>query len=165
MFMGTGATWILFLASSRCWMSVGQSCITVVSCWSWQSRYFSPASMYSLHSWAWRLTLPTPHAWPLAPYCGAPLLDSAECRRSKRSTAAGRCMAARGERKGGFWLVRATLEECFQMIGVGEVCRRPVTAAWMEVGGKNGINFPRQIDIDRHNAKEKTSADNSETER
>lgn len=51
-------TWILFLASSRWWMSLGQSCMTVVSCLSWQSRYFSPASMYSLHSWVWRLTTP-----------------------------------------------------------------------------------------------------------
>lgn len=49
------------------------------------------------------------------------------------------------------------------MIGVGEY-RRPVTAAWMEVGEKNRINFSRQISIDRHNATEKTSADNSETE-
>lgn len=93
-------TWILFLASRRCWMSLGQSCLTTVSCLSWQSRYFSPASMYSLHSWVWRLmtpALPLPRTRPPAPLSVAfdpgTLRGSADPRSSKRRTTVRRCMA------------------------------------------------------------------------
>lgn len=85
-------TWILFLASSRWWISFGQSCITVVSCLSWQSRYFSPASMYSLHPWICRLVtpaLPLPLTRPPVPFSRAPdrgpLRGSADRRSSRRS--------------------------------------------------------------------------------
>lgn len=97
-------TLILFLANSRCWMSVGQPSITVVSCLSWQSRYFSPASMYSLHSWVWRFTilaLPLPLAWrprllSLPPGCGLPS-DSDGCMSSRNRMVARRRMLAEGE--------------------------------------------------------------------
>ena len=99
-------TWNLFLASSRWWISLGQSCITVVSCLSWQSRYFSPASMYSLHSCAWRLVtaaLPLPRTRPPAPLAAAPdrgpLRGSADRSSSNRRRVARRRMAAE-ERRG-----------------------------------------------------------------
>lgn len=92
-------TWILFLASSRWWISLGQSCNTEVSCLSWQSRYFSPASVYSLHSWAWRLItpdLPLPRTRPAAPLSTAPerwlLRGSAEWTITKRRTVTRRRM-------------------------------------------------------------------------
>ena len=85
-------------------MSLGQSCITVVSCLSWQSRYFSPASMYSLHSWVCRLmtpALPLPRTLPLLPLSAAPdrgpLPGSADRRTSKRRRAARRRMMGRGK--------------------------------------------------------------------
>lgn len=117
-------TWILFLANSRWWISLGQSCMTVVSCLSWQSRYFSPASMYSLHSWACRLitpALPLPRTWSPAPLSVAPdrgaLRSSADPRRSRKRMVGRRCMTA-GERKGGLLLFRSTSEDCGQLIGV-----------------------------------------------
>lgn len=98
-------TWILFLANSRWWISLGQSCITVVSCLSWQSRYFSPASMYSWHSWVWRLITPAlllPRTRPLAPLSAAPdrgpLRGSADLRSNKRTRVARRRMTGEERR-------------------------------------------------------------------
>lgn len=98
--------WILFLASSRWWISLGQSCITVVSCLSWQSRYFSPPSMYSLHSSVWRLMIlarPLPLTWPPAPLSLdpdlGPLRGSTDCRSRKRRRVVMRRMMGE-ERKG-----------------------------------------------------------------
>lgn len=115
-------TWILFLASSRWWISLGQSCMTVVSCLSWQSRYFSPASTYSLHSWVWRLitpALPLPRTRPPAPLSAAldrgPLRGSAGPRSSSRRMVARRRMTAEEEASGESGQVRPRGDGCQTM--------------------------------------------------
>lgn len=114
-------------------MSLGQSCITVVSCLSWQSRYFSPPSMYSLHSWVCRLmtpALPLPRTLPPAPLSAAPdlgpLLGSAEWSSSSRRHRVARRRMAREERN------QVSLG---RLLSDGDTRRRKlVTAVWGERG-------------------------------
>lgn len=125
-------TWILFLASSRWWMSLGQSCMTVVSCLSWQSRYFSPASMYSLHSWVWRFTTPAltlPRTWPPLRDSVGPMSNRTASRRSgsRRTVVARGRMVDRASSRGK--KNQCNLDSC-QRVVTGH--RRPLVTA---VGG------------------------------
>lgn len=151
-------TWILFLASSRWWMSLGQSCMTVVSCLSWQSRYFSPASMYSLHSWVWRLTtpaLPRPRTRPSPlPFLASALPDSVGPRSNStgsRRSGRRRTVVARGR-----MVDRASFREKNQGDLGSDSCQRVVTGrrrpmvtagsgrkkrGWREEKGERRLSF------------------------